>query len=147
MLDVPHVRLRSEFVLTYVTSPHLGGCPGIDVLFKIEAFFKNKRSHIVDISSIIFFKITKSLDEKTSFVFSKTVCDSTPSTVLSRCVFFYTLFLFPFLLCHLLFQHDFKDSFIRLHHTVVAQCTHILDGFSCRVSDDSIGILNIYSLK
>ncbi len=32
----------------------LGGCPRIDILFKIKEFSKNKRSHIVDIASIIF---------------------------------------------------------------------------------------------
>jgi hypothetical protein len=37
-------------------NPTLGACPRIDILFKIEAFRKNKRSHVFDITSIIFSK-------------------------------------------------------------------------------------------
>ncbi len=32
----------------------LGGCPRIDILFKVEAFSKNKHSHMFDIASIVF---------------------------------------------------------------------------------------------
>jgi len=32
----------------------LGGCPRIGILFKIEEFSKNKRSHMSDIARIIF---------------------------------------------------------------------------------------------
>ena len=41
----------------------LGGCPRIGIYSQIEVFWKNKHSHIVDIVSIIFTKITKSWGE------------------------------------------------------------------------------------
>ena len=34
----------------------LGGCPRIAIFSQIKAFLKNKHSHIVDITSIIFSK-------------------------------------------------------------------------------------------
>ena len=34
----------------------LGGCPRIAIFAKVEAFWKNKHSHIVNIASIIFSK-------------------------------------------------------------------------------------------
>ena len=36
----------------------LGGCPRISIFIQIKVFWKNKRSHIGDIASIIFMKIT-----------------------------------------------------------------------------------------
>ena len=35
---------------------NLGGCPRIAIFSQIKAFLKNKHSHIVDITSIIFSK-------------------------------------------------------------------------------------------
>jgi hypothetical protein len=34
--------------------PSLGGCPRIGIFSQIEAFWKNKHSHIYDIASIVF---------------------------------------------------------------------------------------------
>jgi hypothetical protein len=42
----------------------LGACPRTGILSKIEAFLKNKHSHIADITSIVFLEITKSLDKR-----------------------------------------------------------------------------------
>jgi hypothetical protein len=47
-----------------IFSKCLGAYPRIGILFKIEVFLKNKHSHITDITSIVFFEITKSLDKR-----------------------------------------------------------------------------------
>ena len=44
----------------YKTPTCIGACPRIDIFSQIKAFLKNKHSHISDIASIIFFKITPS---------------------------------------------------------------------------------------